>query len=88
MPYAWLYLDTPPEKYKLPKNADYRTFANRAMTNGSMELNYLISDISMRRDAMIELYAEMNIPHPSFETYIDAETMNEDSVAETISVSD
>lgn len=84
IPYAWLYLGVPPDKYKLPKNTDYRTFTNQAMANYSMELNYLIAEISMRRDAMIELYAAMDIPLPSFETYMDAEMTSDDSIAETI----
>ncbi|MDL2280753.1 XRE family transcriptional regulator [Selenomonadales bacterium OttesenSCG-928-I06] len=82
--YAWLFLDTPPQKFKLPKNADYRTFANQAMSDYSIELNYLLIDISMRRDAMIELYAEMDTPLPRFEEYMDAETVRDITIAETI----
>lgn len=84
IPYAWLFLDSPPEKFKLPKNTDYRTFFNQAMDDYSIELNYLIADISMRRDAMIELYAEMDMPLPRFEEYTDAETASDSTIAETI----
>ena len=84
IPYAWLYLDTPPEKFKLPKNTDYRTFTNQALTDYSIELNYLLADVSMRRDAMIELYAEMDTPLPRFEEYIDADTASDSSIAGTI----
>lgn len=84
IPYAWFFLSAPPEKYKLPKNTDYRTFANQAMPDYSIELQYLIADVSMRRDAMIELYTEMDIPIPRFEQYIDANTSDISSVAQTI----
>lgn len=84
IPYAWLYLDAPPEKFKLPKNTDYRTFANQEMADYSIKLNYLIADISMRRDAMMELYAEMDMPLPRFEEYMDAETASDATIAETI----
>lgn len=84
IPYAWFFLATPPEKYKLPKNTDYRTFANQATPDYSIELQYLIADVSMRRDAMIELYTEMDIPIPHFEQYMDANTSDISSVAQTI----
>ena len=84
IPYAWLYLDTPPEKFKLPKNSDYRTFANQALVDATIELNYLLADASMRRDAMIELYAEMDIPLPHFEEYMDADTASDTTIADTI----
>ncbi len=84
IPYVWLYLDSPPEKYKLPKNTDYRTIANQALKDFSIELNHLIADISMRRDAMIELYTEMDMPLPHFEVYMDAKTSSDVSVAEAI----
>jgi Zn-dependent peptidase ImmA (M78 family)/DNA-binding XRE family transcriptional regulator len=84
IPYAWLYLDSPPEKYKLPKNTDYRTFANQTIADYSVEFNYLIADVSMRRDAMIELYAEMDIPLHRFDEYMDAETASDATIAQVI----
>ena len=84
IPYAWLYLESPPEKFKLPKNADYRTFSNQVLPSNPIELNYLISDITMRRDAMIELYADMNMQLPMFEEYMNAETSSNDTTAETV----
>lgn len=84
IPYAWLFLAIPPEKYKLPKNTDYRTFANQALLGYSMELQYLVADVAMRRDAMIELYAEMEIPLPRFEQYMDASTSDDATAAHTI----
>lgn len=84
IPYAWLFLAAPPEKYKLPKNADYRTFANRVPFEDSVKLQYLIADVAMRRDAMIELYTEMEIPLPRFEQYMDANTSDNVMVAQTI----
>ena len=84
IPYAWLFLAIPPEKYKLPKNTDYRTFSNQAMLDYSVELQYLIADIAMRRDAMIELYTEMDMPLPRFEQYMDASTSDNTAVSNTI----
>jgi Zn-dependent peptidase ImmA (M78 family)/DNA-binding XRE family transcriptional regulator len=81
IPYAWLFLATPPEKFKLPKNTDYRTFANQALSDYSIDINYLIADVSMRRDAMIELYADMDMAIPRFEQYMDAQTESDSSVA-------
>lgn len=84
IPYAWLFLAIPPEKYKLPKNTDYRTFANQALLGYSMELQYLVADVAMRRDAMIELYAEMEMPFQRFEQYMDASMSDDATVAHTI----
>lgn len=84
IPYAWLFLTVPPEKYKLPKNTDYRTFFNQEISNYSLELQHLLADVSMRRDAMIELYTEMDIPLPRFEQYKDIETTDNATIAQTI----
>ena len=84
IPYAWLFLANPPEKFKLPKNTDYRTYANQAIPSYSLELQYLFADVSLRRDTMIELYAEMDIPIPSFEQYMDADANDNTSIAEKI----
>ena len=84
IPYAWLYLESPPEKFKLPKNTDYRTFANQAMTDYSVGISFLLADISMRRSSMIELYTAMGLELPYFEEYMDAETTSENTIAETI----
>jgi transcriptional regulator with XRE-family HTH domain len=84
IPYAWLFLESPPEKFKLPKNIDYRIFLNQAVANNSIEINYLVADISMRRDAMMELYTEMDIPLPHFDEYMDAETSSDATITETM----
>ncbi|MEW6065150.1 MAG: ImmA/IrrE family metallo-endopeptidase [Bacillota bacterium] len=84
IPYAWLFLAAPPEKYKLPKNTDYRTFSNQAISDYSIELQHLLADVSMRRDAMIELYTEMDIPLSRFEQYMDVKTSDNASIAQTI----
>lgn len=84
IPYAWLFLTDPPEKYKLPKNTDYRTLANQAVSDSSLELKYLVADVTMRRDAMIELYTEMDIPLLRFERYTDANTSDNTTIAQTI----
>ena len=84
IPYAWLFLAAPPEKYKLPKNTDYRTFSNQAISDYSLELQHLLADVSMRRDAMIELYTEMDIPLPRFEQYTDIKTSDNATIAQTI----
>lgn len=84
IPYAWLFLATPPKKYKLPKNTDYRTFTNQIISDYSLELQYLLVDVSMRRDAMIELYTEMDMTLPRFEQYIDINTSDDATIAQTI----
>lgn len=84
IPYAWLFLTEPPLKYKLPQNTDYRTFFNQAISDYSLELQYLLNDVSMRRDAMIELYTEMEIPLPRFEQYIDIKNSDNTTIAQTI----
>ena len=84
IPYSWLFLAKPPLKYKLPTNTDYRTFDNYLLDENPMELQYLMADIAMRRDAMIELYAEMNIRLPVFEQYFDEKTIDNTIIAQTI----
>jgi len=84
IPYSWLFLAVPPEKYKLPKNTDYRTFFNQAISDYSLELQYLLVDVTMRRDAMIELYTEMDIPLPRFDQYIDIKNSDNATAAQTI----
>jgi len=83
IPYAWLFLAVPPERFKLPKNTDYRTF-NQTVTNYSLELQHLLIEISMRRDAIIELYNEMDLPIPRFNQYIDFDNTNNTTIAQTI----
>jgi Zn-dependent peptidase ImmA (M78 family)/DNA-binding XRE family transcriptional regulator len=83
IPYAWLFLPVPPEKFKLPKNSDYRTLTNKTTPEYSLDLQYLLNDISIRRDVMIELYTEMGIPVPRFEQYIDRNAENA-SIAQAV----
>jgi Zn-dependent peptidase ImmA (M78 family)/DNA-binding XRE family transcriptional regulator len=84
IPYAWFFLDAPPKKYRLPKNTDYRTFSNQSILLYSLELQYLLADVSMRRDAMIELYNQMDIPVSRFDQYLDIKTNDNDTIAQAI----
>jgi hypothetical protein len=45
IPFVWLFLAIPPEKYKLPSNTDYRTIGNQPLMEFSKELKYLIADV-------------------------------------------
>ena len=85
IPYAWLFLPTPPEKCKLPHNTDYRTFANQPVDRDLMQVQTLIVDAAMRREAMIELYTEMDMILPEFVQYIDENSEDDSSsIAQTI----
>jgi Zn-dependent peptidase ImmA (M78 family)/DNA-binding XRE family transcriptional regulator len=84
IPYAWLFLDKPPDKFKLPKNADYRTMLNKAIGDNAMELSYVLADASMRRDAMIELYTEMDMQLPHFKEYLDSEATSNAVITKAI----
>ncbi|MDR2733510.1 MAG: ImmA/IrrE family metallo-endopeptidase [Spirochaetota bacterium] len=84
IPYVWLFLDTPPEKHKLPKSADYRTLGNRVIPKHSVKLQCLIADIAARREIMTELYTEMDIPIPRFEQYADANTSDDSSIVQMV----
>ena len=84
IPFVYFYLSEPPQTCKLPKNKDYRTFANVKNYENSIELRYLSIDIMQRRDVMLELYAEMDIPVIPFEQYIDIQQTDNNSIAEMI----
>ena len=84
IPYVWLFLDTPPVKYKLPQNTDYRTFANQLIADTSWEMNCYIADIAMRRDAMIDLYEEMDMQIPCFEQYMNVDASDNTAIAQRL----
>jgi len=85
IPYVWLYLPTPPEKYKLPVNADYRRFDNYCINEqNDYRLKCVLSDISMRRDVMIDLYKDIDTPLPRFEQYIDLSINDNFSIADKV----
>lgn len=84
IPYAWLFLSNPPEKYKLPRHVDYRTL-NIYPTNKSLVgLNSLIEEVSIRRDVMIDLYSVNNFSVPQFTTYIDFKTSTNESISKFV----
>jgi len=86
VPYVYFFLQSPPEKYKRPKNADYRTFAYNIllMESQSRELSFLLRDVMERRDVMIEMYRELNYDIISFDAFVDLEKSDEQSIAKFI----
>jgi hypothetical protein len=63
-------LDIATEKYKLPEIKDYHTLSNIDKT--SIELQYLIDEVCMRRETMIDLYTQQKIPLPNSSKHINA----------------
>lgn len=84
IPYVYFFLPEPPQNYKLPKNQDYRTFANQPIAEYSLALQYLCIDVMERRDVILELYEEMNMNTVPFEQYIDISATDNSSIAQTI----
>jgi Zn-dependent peptidase ImmA (M78 family)/transcriptional regulator with XRE-family HTH domain len=84
IPYVYFFLSSPPLKFKLPKSQDYRIFANQSNGIHSMEMDYLVYDVMQRREVIIELYQQMDIPTKVFDSYIDSEQYAYQTVATTV----
>ena len=85
VPYVYFFLPSPPDKYKRPKNADYRTFVDTMFpTWPSPELSFLLRDVMERRDVMIEMYSELKYDINPFNSYLDLEKSDENFISEFI----
>jgi Zn-dependent peptidase ImmA (M78 family)/transcriptional regulator with XRE-family HTH domain len=82
--FAWLYLSEPPRKFDLPKNTDYRTFGNTPVKGDLATIMSLIADVTMRRDAMIEIFKERGVELPVFMARVDSDANTISSIAKTI----
>ncbi|MHB8132023.1 MAG: ImmA/IrrE family metallo-endopeptidase [Mobilitalea sp.] len=86
IPYVYFFLPSPPNKFKRPKNADYRTFAYDVLfpKSQSRELSFLLRDVMERRDVMLEMYSELNKATIPFDAFVDLEKIDELSIASYI----
>lgn len=62
VPFAYFYLPSIPQKTKRLEKVDYRTFGNCRPDEISREFRWFLRDIEDRRDTMIELYKESELP--------------------------
>lgn len=62
VPFAYFYLPGIPQKTKRLEKVDYRTFGNFGPNEISREFRWFLRDIEDRRDTMIELCEEGEIP--------------------------
>lgn len=83
VPYVLFFLPSPPDKYKRPRNADYRTFAHDSLfqNSKSRELSFLLRDVMDRRDAMVEMYYELKLDTVEMDTFIDLDKSDELSIS-------
>lgn len=86
VPFVYFFLPSPPDKYKRPKNTDYRTFTYEAFlpNDQSSKLSFLIRDVMDRRDVMLEMYSELNYKTSPFDAIIDLEKRDELAIASYI----
>jgi len=81
IPYVFFYLPEPPQNIKLPRNQDYRTFANQRSGKFSIALKTLLFDIMQRREALIQLKKELATDIPPFSYFSDIQTADINDIA-------